>query len=175
VTRARAGRLARALAVLAWLAAAVSARAQEEKDVLRPCTTADLVGTWQVIRLGVAPSARVDRRDPYFYQHQRYVFSANATMRHLTSTSPITPAAHRALLARATPTTWALDAEGRLVMQRDGEVRVETATCEVLTRNVIDPRTGMPSWPGDVLFTHRDRGDTPVVRRQLRRLTGLGE
>src|SRR5207244_1044681 len=79
VTRARPRRLFRALVVLAALAAR-PAVAQEEKGVLRPCTTAELVGTWEVIRFGTAPSARVDRSDPYFYPHQRYVFSADATM-----------------------------------------------------------------------------------------------
>ena len=148
MTRARPRRLFRALVVLAALAAR-PAVAQEEKDVLRPCTTAELVGTWEVIRFGTAPSARVDRSDPYFYPHQRYVFSADATMHHLTSKTPMTPAAHRALLSKATPSTWAVDGKGRLLMQREGEARLETAACEVLTKEVIDPKSGVASPPGD--------------------------
>ncbi len=174
MTRARPRRLFRALVVLAALAAR-PAVAQEEKDVLRPCTTAELVGTWEVIRFGTAPSARVDRSDPYFYPHQRYVFSADATMHHLTSKTPMTPAAHRALLSKATPSTWAVDGKGRLLMQREGEARLETAACEVLTKEVIDPKSGVASPPGDVLLTRSDRAHKPVMRRQLRRLEGLGE
>ena len=174
MTRARPRRLFRALVVLAALAAR-PAVAQEEKDVLRPCTTAELVGTWEVIRFGTAPSARVDRSDPYFYRHQRYVFSANGTMRHLTSKTRITPALHRALLSRATPTTWSVDGNGRLVMEREGAAEPEVATCEVLTRPVIDPRSGVASPPGDVLLTHGGGADRPAMRRQLRRLGGAGD
>jgi len=117
----------------------------------------------------------VDRSDPYFYPHQRYVFSADATMHHLTSKTPMTPAAHRALLSKATPSTWAVDGKGRLLMQREGEARLETAACEVLTKEVIDPKSGVASPPGDVLLTRSDRAHKPVMRRQLRRLDGLGE
>ena len=174
VTRACARRVVLALAVLAGLGTA-PAVAQEAKDVLRPCTTTDLVGTWEVIRLGVVPSTRVDRTDPHFYRYQRYVFSANATMRHLTSKTRITPALHRALLSRATPTTWSVDGNGRLVTEREGAADPEVATCEVLTRPVIDPRGGVASPPGDVLLTHADGADRPVMRRQLRRLGGAGD
>jgi len=174
VTGGRARPILLGLAVLARLGAA-PAIAEEAKDVLRPCTTTDLVGTWEVIRFGVVPSARVDRSDPYFYRHQRYVFSANGTMRHLTSKTRITPALHRALLSRATPTTWSVDGNGRLVMEREGAAEPEVATCEVLTRPVIDPRSGVASPPGDVLLTHGGGADRPAMRRQLRRLGGAGD
>src|SRR5438093_13307322 len=141
MTRACARRVVLALAVLAGLGTA-PAVAQEAKDVLRPCTTTDLVGTWEVIRIGVVPSTRVDRTDPHFYRYQRYVFSANATMRHLTSKTRITPALHRALLSRATPTTWSVDGTGRLVVERQGEVGPEAAACEVLTRRSEERRVG---------------------------------
>src|SRR5712692_8854420 len=69
----------------------------------------------------------------------------------------MTPAAHRDLLSTATPSTWAVDGKGRLLMQREGEARLETAACEVLTKEVIDPKTGVASPPGDVLLTRSDR------------------
>ena len=103
MTRACARRVVLALAVLAGFGTGLAV-AQEAKDVLRPCAPADLVGTWEVIRFAVVAPARVDRSDPYFYPYQRYVFSANATMRHLTSKTRITPALHRVLLSRAVPT-----------------------------------------------------------------------
>jgi len=174
VTGARARSLLRALTVLAWLDA-TSAVAQEAKDVLRPCATADLVGTWEVIRFAVVAPARVDRSDPYFYPYQRYVFSANATMRHVTSKTRITPALYRALLSRAAPTAWSVDGTGRLVVERQGEVGPEAAACEVLTREVIDPRSGVASPPGDVLLTHKDDANRPMMRHQLRRLGGPGD
>ena len=168
MTGARARPILGALALVAWLGAG-SAAAQEEKDVLRPCTTADLVGTWEVVRFGVVPSARVDRSDPSFSPYQRYVFSANATMRHLTSTTPITRALHRALLARAARTAWSVDGGGRLVLEQDAGP--EAVACEVLTQTVIDPRSGVASPPGDVLLTHSDGANRPAMRRQLHRLS----
>src|SRR2546427_3877509 len=99
------------------------------------------------MRFAVVAPARVDRSDPYFYPYQRYVFSANATMRHVTSKTRITPALYRALLSRAAPTAWSVDGTGRLVVERQGEVGPEAAACEVLTREVIDPRSGVAAPP----------------------------
>jgi len=59
-----------------------AAAADEASEALRPCERADLIGTWAVIRFGTAPSVRVDPADPYFHPHQRYVFDADASMRH---------------------------------------------------------------------------------------------
>src|SRR3989441_13366004 len=59
--------------------------------------------------------------------------------------------------------------------QREGETRLETAACEVLTKEVIDPKTGVASPPGDVLLTRSDRAHKPGMRRPLRRLDRLGE
>lgn len=151
------------------------ARAQDAADALRPCKAADLIGAWDVIRFGVVPTVRIDRSDPAFYPHQRYVFGANATLRHLTSRTRITPAVHRALLGTAPSATWAVDGEGKLLVQWEGATRLETAACAVLTQEVLDPRGRVPALPGDLLLTHHDVTDTPVMRRQLRKRAGLPE
>ena len=71
-----------AITVLAVLAASLirsgthAVAADDLRDALRPCTRGDLIGTWAMIRLGTAPSVRVDESDPYFYPYQRYAFSA---------------------------------------------------------------------------------------------------
>src|SRR2546428_13241980 len=93
-------------------------------------------------------------------------------MAHPPSKTPMTPAAHRALLSTATPSRWAVDGKGRLLMQREGETRLETAACEVLTKEVIDPKTGVASPPGGVLLTRPRRAPKPRMRRHLRRLDG---
>ena len=149
--------------------------AQDEKDALRPCTPADLVGAWEVVRFGTAPAVRVERNDPEFYPYQRYVFASNATARHFTSKTRITAADHRALVAATPAATWAVDGEGKLLVQREGATRLETAACAVLTKEVVDPRSRVPAMPGDVLLTHYDAADKPVIRRQLRKLDGIAE
>jgi hypothetical protein len=163
------------LAGVALCTAAGPAAAQEMADVTRPCKQADLIGTWEVIRQGAAPSVRVDRSDPAFSPYQRLVFSANATVRQLTSQTKITVEEHRTLLAGAAPATWAVDGDGRLLILHEGETRVERSACLVLTKEVMDPRRRAPALAGDILLTRYDAADKPVMRRQLRKLDGLGE
>ena len=158
--------------VAAWLGAVA---ADETSETLRPCTRADLVGTWAVIRFGTAPSVRVDPADPYFHPHQRYVFHANASMRHLTSTTPVTMEDHRAMLAAPSTTTWAVDDRGRLIMQKKGVSGPDVDVCQVLVAKVVDPKSPIPALPGDLLLTHYDENANPVARRLLRRLSGFRE
>ena len=163
-----------ALCAVACCLAAGAARAEDEREALRPCKAADLIGAWEVVRFGTAPSFLVDRTDPNFYPFQRFVFASNATMRHLTSNTRIARADHRALLAETAPVTWAVDGDGKLLLQKEGAVRLETIACAVLVKEVVDPKRRVPALAGDVLLTHYDAG-TPVMRRQLRKLAGLGE
>ncbi len=168
------GRLQLVLTLAACVISA-PALAQDAADALRPCKPADLVGAWEVIRFGIARAVAVDQGDPYFYPHQRYVFASNATVRHLTSRTKIAPADHRALLAATAPATWAVDGAGKLLVQQEGATRLETAACVVLTKEVVDPRSRVPAMPGDLLLTHYDAADRPVMRRQLRKLDTSAE
>lgn len=163
------------LAGTALCASAGAAAAQEIADATRACTRTDLLGGWQVIRLGPATGVRVDRSDPAFFPHQQYVFGKDATVRHLASQTLITNADHRALLAVTAAGTWAVDAAGRLLLLRAGQARLETSACLVLVREVTDPKTRLRSLPGDILLTTADAADKPLYRRQLRRLVGPGE
>lgn len=150
------------------------ARAQDPpkdlSDTLRPCARTDLLGTWEVVRMGAAPGFTFDRADPEYHPFQRYVFDANATARHLTSETAITPDEHRALVERAAAATWAVDETGRLQLLKDGAARPEAATCAVLLKEVASREGGIPGLPGDLLLTHADARGKPVVRRQLRKL-----
>ena len=136
-----------------------------ERDALRPCTRADLLGTWQVVRMGAARSVTVDRSAPEYYPHQRYVFAADATMRYLAAQKAITAEDHRTLAAApATATTWAVDKPGRLLTQADGVPRQEVSTCAVLLKQIEAGEAG------DVVLTRLDAEGRALSRRQLRRL-----
>ena len=154
-----------ALAVLL----AVPAFAQEDEG-LRPCRRGDLIGFWQVIRFGFAIGAAVDRGDPAYQTHQRYVFNANATMAYSASDIPPTPDEHRALLLAPATLTWALDAGGRLLRQEAGALRATTSECRIVTRPVRDPRSPLPALPGDVLLTDQGEDERPITRRLLRKV-----
>lgn len=161
-------RLSMALAVV-WLAAA-PAGAQEPEDVLRACRRTDLIGLWQVIRFGFASGAAVDRTDPAYRPHQRYVFNSNATMAYVASATLPTLEEERALAGASAAVTWALDAEGRLLRQRPGVTRLDTSECRVVTRPLRDPRSPVPALAGDVLLTEQGEDARPIARRLLRKV-----
>jgi hypothetical protein len=142
----------------------------QEEEVLRPCRRADLIGFWQVIRFGFASGATVDRSDPAYQMHQRYVFNANATMAYAASADPPTPDQHRALLLAPSTITWALDPAGRLLRQQPGATRVDHSECRVVTRPVRDPRSKVPVLAGDVLLTDQGEDERPITRRLLRKV-----
>ncbi len=151
------------------------AAAQGLADATRPCKPGDLLGTWKLIAFGPAVGVRVDPSDPAFSPHQEFVFARDATVRHVASQTPIADADHRALLAGAAPGTWAVDPGGRLLLLRAGTARLEQSACLVLLKEVVDPKHGRRSLPGDILLTNADAADKPLFRRQLRKLDGPGE
>ena len=164
-----------ALAVGSPLVASPAAAQSGQPDVanaFRPCARGDLVGVWQVLRMGVVRTFPVDKSDPAYFPHQRYVFDASANLYYLTSTKMITPDEQRALLAATAPVTWAVDEEGRLLTQRAGEPRLDNSTCQMVLVQTRDPKSDIPAGPGDVLLTLFADGK-PVIRRLLRRLDKL--
>ena len=170
-----------AIAVLAVLAASLArsgthaAAADDLRDALRPCTRGDLIGTWAMIRLGTAPSVRVDESDPYFYPYQRYAFSADRSMRHLTATAPVGPEQQQAILSAPPTTTWAVDDKGRLLTRKNGATAPEVDACQILLTKISDPRSPVPGLPGDLLLTHYSEDGKPVARRLLRKMSGPSE
>jgi hypothetical protein len=169
-----------ALGFLAVLAASFAwsgtqAVADDDQRALRPCKRGDLIGTWAMIRLGTAPSVRVDESDPYFYPFQRYAFSADRSMRHLTATAPVGPEEQKATLAAPPTTTWTVDDKGRLLTRKAGATAPEVDACQILLTKISDPRSSVPGLPGDLLLTHYGEDGKPVARRLLRKMSGPSE
>jgi len=170
-----------AITVLAVLAASLirsdthAVAADDLRDALRPCTRGDLIGTWAMIRLGTAPSVRVDQSDPYFYPYQRYAFSADRSMRHLTATAPVGPEQQQAILSAPPTTTWTVDDKGRLLTRKSGATAPEVDACQILLTKISDPRSPVPGLPGDLLLTHYSEDGKPVARRLLRKMSGPSE
>jgi len=160
----------RALSTLALAGLLAAPAFAQEEDVLRPCRRGDLIGFWQVIRFGFAVGATVDRSDPGYRTHQRYVFNANATMAYAASDVVPSPDEQRKLLLAPSPVTWALDDEGRLLRQEANAPGVSRSGCQVVTRRVRDPRSPVPAMPGDVLLTDQGEDERPITRRLLRKV-----
>jgi hypothetical protein len=172
-------RVALVLVVIAgWLTAwpgGPASAVDDLGDALRPCTRADLIGTWAMIRLGTAPSVKVAADDPYFYPYQRYAFSADRRMRHLTATAPVGPEEQRAILTASSTITWSVDDRGRLVTRKKGAAAREVDACQFLLMKISDPRSSFPAFPGDLLLTHYGQDGKPVARRLLRKMSEPGE
>lgn len=169
------------VAVLALLAASLASpvapavAADDARDVLRPCTRRDLIGTWAMIRLGTAPSVHVDETDPSFYPYQRYAFSADRGLRHLTATARVGPEEQKTILSAPATITWTVDDNGRLLTRRQGAAAPEVDACQILLAKVSDPRSSVPGLPGDLLLTHYGENGKPVARRLLRKMAGPSE
>jgi hypothetical protein len=162
-------RRALSLAPVLLALAYAPAVAREPVEPLRPCKRADLVGFWEVIRFGFARDAVVDRDDPAYHMHQRFVFRPDATMAYHASATPLTLDDEQALRRAASQETWTLDPGGRLVRQRPGTPQVERSACQVVTRPLRDPRSPVRAQPGDVLLTDQTEDERPTVRRLLRK------
>lgn len=158
----------RALSSLALIIVLAAPAAGRDEDFLRPCRRADLIGFWQVIRFGFAIGTAVDRADPAYHLHQRYVFNADATTMYAASSVPLTPEEDQALRLAPATSTWALDGNGRLLRPAEGAPRV--SDCLVVVRALRDPRSAVPGLPGDVLLTDQDETGRPLTRRLLRRV-----
>ena len=159
----------------AWRPSDRAGAVDDRREALRPCTRADLIGTWAMIRQGTPPSVRVDATDPSFYPYQRYAFSADRRMRHLAARAPVGPAEQRVILSAPSTITWTVDNQGRLLTKKDGAAAPEVDTCQILMTKISDPRSPVPGYPGDLLLTHHDGGGKPVARRLLRKMSGPAE
>ena len=155
--------------------AAASAPAVEPEEFMRPCKRHDLIGMWRVMRVNVPRGSQVDRTDPAYLPHQRYVFHSNATMTHATQDVPFSAEEQRELAKAPPSATWAMESEGRLVRQRDGVAAVDKADCQVMTRAVkVSGTTQLTAQVGDILLTDEPVAPRPATRRLLRRIRGLG-
>ena len=161
-----------ALALVALTVA--PAVALDPREFMRPCKRQDVIGVWVVMRFGFAQGAALDRNDPAYLPHQRYIFHSNATMAYASQDVPFVAEAQPELLKLPTTATWALESDGRLIRQRDGMPSVEAANCQVVLSAVNDPKGSQPrAQRGDILLTEETPDRKPVTRRLLRRIRGL--
>jgi len=145
-----------------------SVSAQQSKEAPgRACANQDLVGSWNMEAMVIAPSERVDPGNAWFFEHQRFVFYENGRVKHLTSNKPLQAADLAALRAKPATATWSLDERGWLTIQKQDVPQSERALCtySLVGDATSDPRTPRP---GDVILTYT-RGGKPAVQKLLRK------
>jgi hypothetical protein len=133
----------------------------------RFCAPSDLVGEWSMLRLIPWQRAKVDRRDAWFSDHQRFVFLGNGSMKHVTSTRAFAAPDTALIAASPARTEWAMREDGWLVLTKTSG-GPEYALCHVLLAATKDP-TGGPVTRGDVVLTYVE-GRDPALQKILRRV-----
>jgi hypothetical protein len=135
---------------------------------VRACAKADLVGSWDMVRIATPPASSValDARDPSYYPHQRFVFQEDGRVRHLTSTVPLAASSQPTALAIPSTTTWSLDDQGFLTLRQSAAPAPEPVLCGYLIQ--ADPRSAGPVRTGDVLLTYY-KNRKPILFRHLRK------
>jgi hypothetical protein len=148
-----------------------SAALAQDAPALRPCRAEDMTGVWEVVRLRASPSWPIDRSQPYYFQFQRYVFTADGGARHLTATMPIGAAQHEAMAGVPAGARWTVDARGWLTIVKE-EGLPEVSQCQVVERPILDSQQRLTASPGELLLTYYSKS-APVMRRQLARNPAL--
>jgi hypothetical protein len=125
------------LAALAAVCLAATVSAQEW--TARVCAVEDLPGVWDVVDMFAA--FPMNRADPYYFPHQRYVFESSGAVRHLTSTKPFTPSEFQASLAAPAMSTWTVEQGGRPACSFSTGLRpsVQIAPPSIRPRSSGDP------------------------------------
>jgi hypothetical protein len=162
------GLIPRELVLSASLVLALPGLARGAQDY-RPCTRADLVGIWNVVRLEPGSRTTIDAANPYSFPHQWYVFYGNGAMRHITSTREITPSDYRTYTRIPATTTWRLDERGGLTLDKTASGASEWSLCTVILDPPSKGRAAGLIRPGDVLLTYF-RGNQIAMARHLRRV-----
>ena len=163
--QARRWSIALGLAVTIALATGAPAGAQPRDEPGRACTAGDLVGTWDMQGMSVAKSEKVDAADTWFFPHQRFVFTQDGSVKHLSSSKPLPAADAKAIAAMPATSTWSLDPRGYLTVHGPKGSKPQESLCSFLVRDMPGPTAPKR---GDVLLSYM-RGTQPIVQKLLRK------
>lgn len=134
----------------------------------RSCTREDLPGTWemaaQIINTPVKPE------DAFYFPYQRYVFSNEGGVKHMTSQEVFTGEHRKMQDAAPAVTTYQLNDKGTLIFKRERSERLEALVCTYVTETKDEKNAKLPK-QGDVLLTYFSETNTtePLLERLLRK------
>ena len=137
----------------------------------RPCKAADLVGLWKVVQW----TTYIDKEklNSYGHRHQWYLFSADGTLRSMTSTKPNenTREIMRTLEKLPAVISYSCAEEGKVVTTRkDLPNGSELWAASFVTKDKADAARKVDLRQGDVVMTLLDKKGRPLYVRQMRKL-----
>lgn len=167
-----------AAGLICWLAtepSPVLAKPSSSDGYHRACTARDIVGTWEVVKWrALVTFGEKDKRSSYFHPHQLYQFTADGTLKSMTSTKPFDSGSSRALDRVPTVISYHFPSAGQLETKRtDLASHRERWVCHFVTKHVDDASHQVHLRQGDVVMTLLDRSGKPLFIRQLRRMSDV--
>ncbi|GEM_PF-6681115 len=157
------------------LFSAASAQAAEilQQKVSKPCTKAELIGTWDMV--SVMPV--LNKQDPTFYPYQKFAFNRNSSMKVMTSEKPFDAKALAAFKSQPTEIDYSLDPKGILTMTWSTRPHTEYAICayvlqevpsEILKKIPVERRAGVPK-KGNVTLSFIGRDGKIAFQKVLKK------
>lgn len=129
------------------------------------CRAQDLVGTWQMIQQ-TSPNP-ISPEDPFYFAYQRYVFTPEGGMKHLTSIQPITEKQKENQGAAPLISNFQVDAAGSVTVRRKDSQKTQRFLCTAITQNSKDLNAPMKA--GDLLLSYYVQKDKPPILQRLLR------
>ena len=161
------------LGLVLFSAAAAQAAETPPLKPSKPCTKAELVGTWDMV--SVTPVLNL--QDPTFYPYQKFVFKSDSSMKVMTSQRPFDAKALAAFKSQPVEIDYSLNPKGILTMTWSTRPHTEYAICtyvlqdvppEVLKKIPAEKRAGIPK-KGNVTLSFIGRGGKIAFQKVLKK------
>lgn len=142
-------------------------QARAENEPYRPCVPEDVIGTWTMAHQ--ITNATFNPNDPFYFKYQRYRFSEDKTMKHLTANQPITKKEMELEEKAPANRTYEVASDGVIIIRRTNTSDVEVMTCSYITDEKPNSLVTAPH-TGDLLLSFFVKQDEPpTLFRLLRR------
>ena len=107
-------------------------------------------------------------KDPFYYPYQRYLFSRDGVMKHLTSLTPISDSQKKTQQEAPSVSFYTLKSGGSVVVRRKDSPRLQHFLCTAITQDATS--SDLPLKAGDLLISYyKTQSQPPVLQRVLRR------
>lgn len=144
----------------------------------RPCKASDLVGTWQLKTL--VAQARLNKKDPFVWDHQRVRFTADGGTAQIVSEKPLDqdPAALKRFAESLTVSTYAVDERGILSVSKLESPDPENCLCVIATADpspaalakLKPEQLARAPKKGDLLLTYLGSNRKPLLTKVFRKV-----
>ncbi len=165
-----------ALPVLLLAVSVQAANSPKAAHVSRPCLASDLTGTW--LMKSITGTIKIDKKDPFLWSNQVFVFEADGHVKELASDKAIVPSAIQKLESAPATSSFTLNPKGILSITKIERSTPEKCACLFMTQNVPEAlsakvpdarRSQLPA-KGDVMLSYLGKDGKPVLTKSLKKI-----